>query len=232
MTAPFARPEELAGRIDHAILRADVTREDARLAARGCAELRLRGLAVPPWLVETAAEELADSDVRVIGVIGFPLGFQTAADKQFEALECQKHGAAELDVVINLGALKGGELARVEKEVSSVMDRTPECVHKIIIETGALEADEVLRAVDVVNRARPRFIKTCTGYGPRGVTVADLELIRTRLDAGILIKASAGIRTLDAALQLTRAGASVLGTSASAAILTELTQRLQNPKEN
>lgn len=224
MTLRSAR--ELAGRIDHAVLQADVTGEDVRLAAEGCAELGARGLVVAPFHVRTAAAALRGTGVKVVAVVGFPLGSTTIHAKQFEALECEKHGAEELDLVINVGAIKAGDAAYVEREIAEVMRRTPECTHKVIVETGYLAARELLLAVAAVNRTRPRYIKTCTGFGPRGATVADVELIRSSLDGGILVKASAGIRTLDEALALLGAGASVLGTSRTAALVEELSRRI------
>ncbi|MFN7975992.1 MAG: deoxyribose-phosphate aldolase [Acidobacteriota bacterium] len=158
----------------------------------------------------------------VAAVVGFPLGNTTTAMKQLEALECEKEGATELDVVINIGALKAGDARYVEREIDLVMRRTPECAHKVIIETGMLDAPEVLGAVRIVNALRPAFIKTCTGFGPRGVTVADVDLIRSELADGILVKASAGIKDLASATALVGAGASVLGTSSTLRILEEL----------
>lgn len=225
MTALLPTRRELARRIDHAILAAGTTERDVALTAEGCLELGVRALVVPPCHVKAAAEALAGSEVAVCAVVGFPLGSSTSPTKQFEALECEKHGATELDVVMNLGALKGGSDRAVEKELASVMERTPECSHKVIIETGLLDASEVRRAVAIVNAVGPRFLKTCTGYGPRGVTVADVELVRTDLRQGIFVKASAGIRTLDTALALIAAGAAVLGTSSSKLLLDELEAR-------
>lgn len=226
MTPPLPTRRELARRIDHALLAPGTTERDVELAAEGCAELGVRALVVAPCHVRAAARVLQGSGVTVCAVVGFPLGASTSPSKQFEALECEKLGAAELDVVINVGALKGGDRRYVETELADVLARTPECTHKAIVETGLLDASQVRTAVAVVNAVGPRFIKTCTGYGPRGVTVADVELLRADLRDGILVKASAGIRTLDAALALLAAGASVLGTSSTKLLLDELDARI------
>lgn len=223
---PFTSVRELAGRIDHALLSADATPDDVDLVAGACRDLGVRALVVAPGNVARATRALEGSSVRVAAVVGFPLGNTTTAVKQMEALECERLGAVELDVVINVGLLKAGDARAVEREMGDVMRRTPECAHKIIIETGHLDASQVRAAVKIVNALGPRFIKTCTGFGPRGVTVADVELIKTDLASGILIKASAGVRDLSSALALLGAGASVLGTSSTAAILGELERML------
>ncbi len=213
----------LAATLDHTLLRPDCT--EAQIVQL-CQEARLHGFAsacVPPCYVPQAARELSGSGVAVCTVIGFPLGYNSPRVKFKEAEVALGEGATELDVVLNVAALKSGQYDAVKAEIEDLADLAD--VHnallKVIIETALLTEEEMETAARLCAEAGAHFVKTSTGFTSRGASVADVELLRRVLPAGIRIKASGGIRTRAQALALLTAGADRLGTSNSLAILQE-----------
>jgi deoxyribose-phosphate aldolase len=213
----------LAWMIDHTLLRADATLEEIK---RLCAEARTYGFAavcVNPTYVRDCSEALAGTGIKVCTVIGFPLGATTTEAKVFEARTALREGAQELDVVINIGRLKSGELGAVENDIRSVVQAAKEqgALVKVIIETGLLSEAEKITASTLAKKAGADFVKTSTGFADGGASIADIRLIRNAVGTSMGIKASGGIKTREQALAMVNAGANRLGASASVQIVSE-----------
>jgi deoxyribose-phosphate aldolase len=225
----FKTAAELAGLMDHTRLSPDTTGKDI---ARLCEEARRFGFAavcIPPCYVAQAVRDLYGSGIAVSTVIGFPLGFQTTSVKVLEAAEAVKAGAKELDAVLPIGAIRAREAERVKAEVSALQSVAPHLIVKFIIETGLLNRTEKINVSRWILAAGGRWIKTSTGFGPKGATAADVRLLKKTVgDAGI-IKASGGIRDLKTLTALVRAGASRIGTSSGVKIMEEWFRR-KGPK--
>lgn len=211
----------LAARLDHTLLRPDCT--EAQITQL-CHEARQHGFAsacVPPCYVPLAARLLSGSGVAVCTVIGFPLGYNSARVKFREAEIALGEGATELDLVLNVSALKSGNWDAVKAEVEDIADLCDvnDALLKVIIETALLTEEEMATAARLCAEAGANFVKTSTGFASRGASVADVELLRRVLPAEVRIKASGGIRTRAQALALLAAGADRLGTSNSLVII-------------
>ncbi|MEW5921008.1 MAG: deoxyribose-phosphate aldolase [Bacillota bacterium] len=180
-------------------------------------DYRFAAVCIHPYYVPFAASLLQDSGIKVVTVAGFPLGCNDGLTKAREAELAVKNGAAEIDMMMNLAALKNGEKDVVIKEVAAVVSSG--AIVKTIIETGYLTREEVLLACFCVQEGGAHFIKTCTGFGPRGVTLEDILMLRSHLPPAMGIKAAGGIKTAAFATALIMAGASRLGTSAAAKIM-------------
>ena len=213
----------LAPYIDHTLLKPDATPDQiARLCAEAAAH-HFASVCVPPCYVRQAAEELQGSGVAVCTVIGFPLGYSLAKVKFFEGHLALNDGATELDMVLNIGALKAGRHEEVEDEIGQLAElcRLRGALLKVIIETALLTEDEIVTACRLCAEAGANFVKTSTGFASRGASVADIELMRASLPTHIRLKASGGIRTREAALALVAAGADRLGASDGVALLAQ-----------
>ncbi|WP_211229963.1 deoxyribose-phosphate aldolase [Desulfovirgula thermocuniculi] len=214
---------QLAGVIDHTLLTPTATGADIRRLCEEALKAGFAAVCVNPAHVPLAHRLLKGSPVAVCTVVGFPLGATTLKAKVAEAEEAIRNGAAELDMVINIGALKEGDceyvLAEIREVVGAATGILPEARVKVIIETGYLENEEKVAACRLIAQAGAHFVKTCTGFGPRGVTVEDVRLLRENLPPGVGVKAAGGIRTRAQALALLEAGASRIGTSAGLAII-------------
>ena len=217
----FESAGQLAQMIDHTLVRPDATITDL---ARACDEAKKYGFSsvvVNGCHVARAKELLFGTLLKVCAVVGFPHGANTTTVKIVEAMEAMKNGASELDIVINLGMLKSGRLDIVEIEMKNIIAMTPKLVHKVILETGFLTAEEITTVCTMAARIGSEFVKTSTGYGPRGATVEDVQLMRSAAGTACRVKASGGIRTLAAVTALVEAGAERIGTSSGAAIMEE-----------
>ncbi|QTH44000.1 deoxyribose-phosphate aldolase [Cohnella sp. LGH] len=214
-------PEQIAAAIDHTLLSATSTEEEI---VRICAEAKRYGFAtvcVNPYWVPAAALELAGSKVGVTTVIGFPLGASRTEIKAAEAADAIGAGATEIDMVLNVGALKSGQEAAVKRDIEQVVEACKgKAAVKVIIETCYLTDEEKRRASLLCKEAGADFVKTSTGFGTGGATVEDIALIRSVVGPELGIKASGGVRNLETALQLIEAGATRLGASSSIAIVT------------
>jgi deoxyribose-phosphate aldolase len=206
---------QLAPLIDHTLLAPAATRDDVLRLCREAVEHGFAAVCVNGVWVREAALAVAGSEVRVCTVAGFPLGASASAVKRFEAVTALDDGAAEVDMVLDVGGLKGGLDSRVGDDVAAVV----EAVHargglvKVILETGLLDEDEKVRACRLALAAGADFVKTSTGFGPGGATVSDIALMRSTVGPGVGVKASGGIRTAEDARALVAAGATRLGTS-------------------
>ncbi|MEO0867916.1 MAG: deoxyribose-phosphate aldolase [Cyanobacteria bacterium J06642_11] len=208
---------DLAPYIDHSLLVPTATLEQVD---HWCSETQRYGFAsvcVYPVHVQRAVENLHESQIAVSTVIGFPTGADTTASKLFAAQEATEHGATELDVVINLGWLKAGQLERVHTELAQIVEETGQCI-KAILEMSLLTEPEKQAAADICMDAGVQFLKTSTGW-TGGATVEDIRLLKDVSRGRVGIKASGGIRTPEQALALVEAGATRLGTSRGPDIL-------------
>ncbi|MDI6821456.1 MAG: deoxyribose-phosphate aldolase [Actinomycetota bacterium] len=226
---------ELAKSIDYTLLRPDAIPEDIRRLCREARAYNFATVFVNPFYVNLAAELLKNSPVKVGTVVGFPLGASAPITKRFEAENVIERGAREIDMVMNIGALKAGDLEIVHRDIHTVVDvvRQKEIEEsagtilvKVIIETCYLTNMEKRIACRVVEEAGADFVKTSTGFGPGGATIEDVMLLRESVSPEIGIKASGGIRTYEQVMMMLDAGASRIGTSAGVQIMEEFLQKL------
>ena len=211
---------DIAARIDHTLLAPDATREQLREL---CAEARRYGFAtvcVNPVNVRYCATLLQETSVKPIAVVGFPLGASTPNAKAFETREAVRNGAQEIDMVINIGALKSKDYATVLEDIRAVVDAAAPKAVKTILETARLSDDEKVIACSLAKVAGAAFVKTSTGFGPGGATEADIALMRRIVGDTMGVKASGGVRDTRSATAMLEAGANRLGASASVAIVT------------
>ncbi len=216
----------LAKMIDHTLLKAASTREDI---VRLCDEGKRFGFAsvvVNPTYVSLASRLMKGTGVKVCTVVGFPLGANTPEVKAYEAWNCLMNGAEELDMVMNIGALKSGNLDLVKRDIEGVVRvaKPRHVVTKVILETCYLSREEKVNACRVVLESGADFVKTSTGFGPQGVTLEDVKLLKDLVANKIGIKASGGIRTYYEALSMIEAGATRLGSSSGVQILAEASE--------
>jgi len=214
---------ELALLIDHSVLKPEATDADIRAGAAIVRQWRIGYYCVQPCWVRTAAAALAGTDARVVTVAGFPHGCDRAEVKALAAVLAVGEGAAEVDMVLNFGALKSGHATVVAAEIEAVVRAVPGVPVKVILETAALTAAEKDLACRLAVDAGAAFVKTSTGFHPAGgATVADVRQLRAAVGPDVGVKASGGIRTLADALAMLDAGANRIGVSASAALLESL----------
>ncbi|EOT46436.1 deoxyribose-phosphate aldolase [Enterococcus sp. AZ150] len=211
---------ELNRMIDHTILKADATKEVVQRIIDEAKKHRFYSVCVNPTWVAFAAEQLKNEPVAVCTVIGFPLGANTPETKAFETNDAIQNGADEVDMVINIGALKSGMLELVERDIRAVVDTAKDrALVKVIIETALLTDEEIVTACELAKKAGADFVKTSTGFSTGGAKVDHVRLMRTTVGPEMGVKASGGIHSEADALALVEAGATRLGTSASIAII-------------
>jgi len=222
------RPEELARRIDHAIVRPNITVKDVEKACQETLEFGLRGLCVPPCYVELASGRLRGR-ARVCAVVGFPAGFSLPEVKAKEAEMAMELGADDVDMVMNISALKSALHDLVLKDLGGVVEavKARGGVVKVIIETCYLTPSEIESACELVVEAGADYVKTSTGLGPAGATVEAVKLIRSVVDGRAGIKAAGGIRTYEQAIAMIEAGADLIGTSTPGKILEGASRALE-----
>jgi len=211
---------ELSKCIDHTILKPDTTPGDIE---KLCAEAKGHGFAtvfVPSCYIRLAASLLRKSGVKVGAAVGFPLGWATTQTKMAEARQAVKHGAREVDMVMNIGALKAGNHDLVKKDIRKVVRTVGRSVPvKVILETGLLSDAEKVTACELAEKAGAEYVKTSTGTGHGGATVEDIRLMRKAVGDRMKVKAAGGIRTYEQARALLEAGADRIGTSAGVEIV-------------
>jgi deoxyribose-phosphate aldolase len=218
-------PAQLAAYIDHTLLKAEATAQDIEKVCAEARDHRFYGVCVNGSRTELARHFLEGADIKVVSVVGFPLGAMSSDAKRFEAEAAVDDGAQEIDVVINLGRLKDGEDRYVLRELRDVVEAADERPVKVILETCLLTREEKIRACRLVVESGARFVKTSTGFGAAGATVEDVRLLRETVGPKFGVKASGGIRDAKVALAMIEAGANRLGTSASVAIVKGLVQK-------
>jgi len=217
--------KNLAGLIDHTLLRPDASYADIKRLCKEALQFGFHSVCVSPYYVGVVKNFLKGSNVRITTVIGFPFGMATTEGKVYEAMNAALAGVDELDIVINISALKSGNWDTVRKDISDVIAATKGLVHKVIIETCYLTTAEKRKVVEIALQIGAEFIKTSTGFGPKGAQTRDIRLIKSIVGDKAGIKAAGGIRTLKQVLAMLEAGASRIGTSASVKIMKELKER-------
>ncbi|HYJ95031.1 MAG TPA: deoxyribose-phosphate aldolase [Vicinamibacterales bacterium] len=221
----------VAGMIDHTLLKPDATRREIETLCREAKEFGFASVCVNPTWVATCARLVRGSSVAVCSVVGFPLGATTADTKQYETRRAIFDGAREIDMVINVGALKSGDLHLVESDIRAVTSacRETNVLSKVIIETALLSDEEKVTACTLAKAAAADFVKTSTGFGPGGATAEDVALMRRIVGEDMGIKASGGVRTLEGVRAMVAAGATRIGASAGVRIVQQ--SRGQQPAE-
>lgn len=217
---------EIARTIDHTLLdpRADV--EGIRKVCREAVEHGFFSVCVNPSYVKLAAQELAGTGIAVCTVVGFPLGATTTATKVHEAAEAVEQGAEEIDMVLNLGAIKSGDLELAQRDIQEVVRAAAPKAVKVILETCYLTDEEKRTACLLAVDAGAAFVKTSTGFGSGGATLHDVRLMRRAVGDQVGVKASGGIRDIETVLAMLDAGATRIGASSSVKIMAQLEERL------
>ncbi|MDR1077541.1 MAG: deoxyribose-phosphate aldolase [Propionibacteriaceae bacterium] len=210
---------QLAGLMDHTLLKAYATPSDIAQTCQEAIDIKAASVCVNPVNVPQVAQALQGTGVKVCTVIGFPLGANATATKAYETRRAIADGAEEVDMVINLGALKAGQDETVQQDIAAVVEAAAGVLVKVIIETSYLTDDEKVRACQAAARAGADFVKTSTGFGGGGATAADVALMKRSIPAGMKVKASGGMRTWADVEPNLAAGADRLGLSASLAVL-------------
>ena len=213
----------VSGMIDHTLLKPDAARSDIEKLCREAAEFHFATVCVNPTWVATAAALLRGSGVGVCSVVGFPLGATPAEVKSFETRRAIYDGATEIDMVINIGALKSGDLRTVERDIEAVVDPCRQCgvTSKVIIEAALLTDDEKITACTLSKAAGADFVKTSTGFASGGATAADVALMRRVVGSEMGVKAAGGVRDLEGLKAMVAAGATRVGASAGVKIVQE-----------
>ncbi len=215
---------DMAGMIDHTILKPNATEEQVRQLCLEAREFSFATVCINPTWIPMAAEILRGSPVKVCTVIGFPLGATFAEVKAFEAQRCANLGATELDMVINIGALKSRQYDLVQDDIAAVVDAAHPlgASVKVIIEAAYLTDEEKVEACVLSKAAGADYVKTSTGFAPTGATVEDVALMRRVVGPGMGVKAAGGVKTAEDAKAMIAAGATRIGASASVKIIGEL----------
>jgi deoxyribose-phosphate aldolase len=211
----------LAQFIEHTILKPDATLHDLKKLCEEAKFWRFKGVCVNACNIAFVAKELKDTDVILVAVVGFPLGASTAKTKAFEARGAISAGAREIDMVMNLGALKSQDYRTLIEDIEQVVDASKPFFVKVILETASLNDEEKTIASALAKGAGAAFVKTSTGFGAGGATVKDVALMRRIVGNDMGVKASGGIKTLNDARSMIAAGANRLGCSNSVAIMQE-----------
>jgi deoxyribose-phosphate aldolase len=214
-------PAEIARLIDHTLLKADATRDEIQKLCAEALTYSFASVCVNPWNVPQAAEILRGSPVKVCTVVGFPLGATLPEVKVFETQRAIQHGAQEIDMVINIGALKSELIGLLESDIRGVVVASHDggTICKVIIETCLLSKEQKIRAALASKSAGADFVKTSTGFSTAGATPEDVRLIRETIGAGTGIKAAGGVRTLEDLERMVEAGATRIGASAGVKIV-------------
>ncbi len=219
--------EELAKYIDHTILKPDATWNKVENVIVEALKYGFRGICIPPTWIKKAREKLGDNnDIKLSTVVGFPLGYTPIEVKVSEIERYISDGVDELDIVVNISRFKTGDIQYVEKEISSILEAASDKLVKLIIGTDYLSKDEIRSISSLAVELGIPIIKTNTGFGIRGATLEDVEVIQEAINGKALIKAAGGIRTALDALRFIKAGAMIIGTSSGVKIIEEFNSEL------
>ena len=210
----------IASMIDHTLLKPEATEEMIKNLCNEAIEYGFAAVCVNPFYVKLAKKILMDSEVKIATVIGFPLGASSKGVKAYEATTAIEDGADEVDMVINIGALKNKDFEFVKKDIKSVVDAVNgNGIVKVIIETCLLTEEEKVKACQLSKEAGAHFVKTSTGFSTGGATIEDVKLMKSIVGEHLQIKASGGVRDYETAIAMIEAGASRIGASASVNIV-------------
>lgn len=223
---PPPKGREIAGWIDHTLLKPDATVFQIKELTEEAKTFRFASVCVNPVFVPLATGLLKGTDVKTCAVVGFPLGATTPGVKVVETLECLSGGATEIDMVMNIGGLKGEAYGQVLNDIEAVVRvaHNQRAIVKVILEMALLTKEEKIIACLLSKEAGADFVKTSTGFGPGGATVEDVELMRRVVGSEMGVKAAGGVRTLDDAMAMIKAGASRIGASAGVRIVNEVVE--------
>ncbi|MHC0552522.1 deoxyribose-phosphate aldolase [Salinicoccus sp. CNSTN-B1] len=211
---------ELSKYIDHTLLKPEATQDQIFELCKEAKEYDFCSVCINPAWVATSRDLLEDSNVKVCTVIGFPLGASTSEVKAFETMNAIQNGADEVDMVINIGALKSGNEDLVYNDIKSVCDAAgQEVIVKVIIETALLDSDEIVKACELSKKAGADFVKTSTGFNGEGAKVKDVALMRMTVGEDMGVKASGGVRSFEDAKLMIESGATRIGASSGIAIV-------------
>lgn len=202
-----------SGMIDHTALKPDTTKQQIEVLCQEAKEFSFASVCVNPTWINYCAELLKDSTVKVCTVIGFPLGANTSATKAFETSNAIENGADEIDMVINIGALKDGNTDLVKEDIAAVVAAANGTCVKVIIETCLLTKEEIVTVCTLAKEAKATFVKTSTGFSTGGATVEDVALMKQTVGDELEVKASGGVRSFEDMENVVKAGASRIGTS-------------------
>ncbi|MGO1478868.1 deoxyribose-phosphate aldolase [Senegalia sp. (in: firmicutes)] len=209
----------IASKIDHTILKADTTREQVKKVCDEAKEYSFASVCVNPNYVGYVSEELKGSSVKVTSVVGFPLGNTLKEVKAYETEQAIKNGADEIDMVINIAALKNENYDLVKEDIKAVVDASKDKLVKVIIEACLLSNDEKVKACEIAKESGADYVKTSTGFSTGGATIDDVKLMRKTVGAELGVKASGGIRDIETSKAMIEAGASRIGASSSVSIV-------------
>jgi len=216
-------PTDLAGLIDHTLLKPEATRDEVVKLCEEARKHRFASVCVNTTWVPLCKAMLAGTDVMVCAVVGFPLGAMTPSAKAYEAREAMRQGAREIDMVINIGALKSRDYETVFEDICRVVKSAAPATVKVILETSALDTEQKIIGCTLSKLAGAAFVKTSTGFGKGGATVEDVALMRRIVGPDLGVKASGGVRTAEDVVKMAQAGANRIGASASVAIVSGAT---------
>lgn len=212
--------QQVSKLIDHTALKADTTKAVIEKLCNEAKQFEFMSVCVNPTWVETAAAMLKGTDVKVCTVIGFPLGANTPEVKAFEAQDAISKGATEVDMVLNIGAMKDANYDLVERDVRAVVEAAKgKALVKVILETCLLTKEEIVKASQICEKAGTDFVKTSTGFSTGGATIEDVKLMSETVSSHIGVKASGGVRNLEDLKNMVEVGATRIGTSAGVAIV-------------
>jgi len=214
--------EELAKHIEHTLLKSNATEEDIKRLCEEAKKYGFYGVCVNPYYVRLAKDFLKETDIKVVTVVGFPLGATFTEVKVHEAKLAIENGADEIDMVMNISAFKSGRYADVEEDIRAVVDAVKPVPVKVIIETCYLTDEEKIKAAEIALNAGAAFVKTSTGFGPEGARLEDIKLLKDKFGERIKIKAAGGIRDAKTAIAMIKAGAERIGTSTGVKIIETL----------
>ena len=221
--------EQLVALIDHTLLKPEAPRADLDACIKTAIEAEVKAMCIRPMDVAYSAKALEGSNVLLCTVIGFPHGTVTTATKVAETIEAVKHGAIEVDMVMNLGLFASGEYELVQEDIAQVVKATkatnPKAEVKVILETCLWSDEQVVKACKLTEAAGADFVKTSTGFAASGATTEVISLMRKTVGDRLGVKASGGVRTLDAVIDMAEAGASRVGASGTTAILLEFAEK-------
>lgn len=214
---------DILGMIDHTLLKPDATKDMIQSLCKEAKEYNFAAVCVNPYNVKTSKEILKDTDVKVATVVGFPLGANTKEVKAFETKDAINNGADEIDMVINIGALKYKDYKTVKEDIEAVVEAAKgRAIVKVIIETCLLTDEEKVKACEIAMEAGADFVKTSTGFSTGGANIEDVKLMKSVVGDKLGVKASGGVRELDTAKKMVEAGATRLGTSSGIKIAKEI----------
>ncbi len=226
LTAHDVTYEQVAKMIDHSLLRPELTLDDVAEGCEIAAKYQVASATVKPADIPFAVKALEGSGVPVSTVVGFPHGSSTTRTKVFEARQCIADGAIELDMVINIGRMKGGDIDYVQNEIGAIVSEAGnDAIVKVIFENAYLTDDEIVAASKATEAAGAAFTKTSTGFAPTGATIEDLTLMRSSVSDAVEVKAAGGVRTLDGLLEVMSIGVTRIGATRTDEMLEDYKRR-------